>query len=151
MASDNIVIRRIESQKRTLMPLLLIGDESEEMIGRYLDRSELYCGFVDGEPVSVCAVTVEGPMLLEVKNLAVRADMRKRGIGRMMLAYVESLYPGYKVILGTGETPSTLRFYNSCGYKYSHRIPDFFTKNYPSPIIEEGVVLRDMLYLEKQL
>lgn len=39
----------------------------------------------------------------------------------------------------------------SCGYSYSHRIAGFFTDNYPGPIIEDGVRLKDMLYLSKQL
>lgn len=68
-----------------------------------------------------------------------------------MLRFVEALYPGKTIILGTGETPSTLRFYKSCGYRVSHIVPDFFSDNYPYPIIEEGVRLRDMVYLAKQV
>ena len=57
-----------------------------------------------------------------------------------------------KTSLSGRETPpSTLRFYKSCGFTYSHRIPDFFTDNYPDPIIEEGVRLRDMIYLKKSV
>ena len=66
-----------------------------------------------------------------------------------MLRHVERLNPDRTIILGTGETPSTFRFYNSCGYVYSHRVPNFFTDNYIAPIIEEGVTLRDMIYLKK--
>lgn len=145
----DIDIRLISADKRRYMPLLLLGDESEPMIGRYLDRGDLWVGF-DGEiPVAVCVATDEGHGVTEVKNLAVSPDFRRRGIGRRMLAHVEGLNAGRTVILGTGETPSTLRFYKSCGYRYSHRVPDFFTDNYPDPIIEEGVVLKDMVYLSK--
>lgn len=31
------------------------------------------------------------------------------------------------------------------------RIPDFFTRNYDHPIVEEGVLLRDMILLEQPL
>ena len=34
-------IRRIESGKRDFLPLLLLGDEQEDMIDRYLDRGTL--------------------------------------------------------------------------------------------------------------
>lgn len=88
---------------------------------------------------------------VEVKNLAVEPDFRGRGIGRSMLEYIENMNRGKVIILGTGETPSTLRFYNSCGYFYSHRVPDFFIDNYPEPIVEEGVTLRDMIYLKKDI
>lgn len=45
---------------------------------------------------------------------------------------------------------SMLAFYGHCGFTYSHRIPDFFLKNYPHPIIEDGILLKDMIYLQKQ-
>lgn len=146
-----LVIRRISANKSAYMELLLIGDESEEMVRRYIDAIDLYVGFVDGAAVSCIATLVIDAETLEVKNLAVVPQCRKRGLGRCMLAYAERRYPGCRIYLGTGETPSTLRFYQSCGYRYSHRLPDFFTDNYSCPIVEEGVTLKDMVYLYKQL
>ena len=128
-------IREIIEAKRSFMPLLLMGDESEPMIDRYLDRGRLFAAFSGDEPVAVCVVTDEGTDVAEVKNLAVAPDCRRRGIGRRMLKYVEGCNVGRTIILGTGETPSTLRFYASCGYVYSHRVPGFFTDNYPQPIV----------------
>lgn len=49
------------------------------------------------------------------------------------------------------ETPSTLRFYAQCGFRPAGRIHDFFTRNYDHPIVEEGVLLRDMILLEQPL
>ncbi|MDE5705574.1 GNAT family N-acetyltransferase [Muribaculum sp.] len=138
-----------ECDKERYMALLLVGDESEPMIRRYLDRSELYAGCIDNRVVAVCAVTCEGDGRYEVKNLAVEAGFRRKGIGRAMLEYVETLHPGSVILLGTGESPSTLGFYHRCGYVYSYRIPGFFTNNYPEPIVEDGVTLRDMVYLSK--
>lgn len=146
-----LTIKLVETDRLGFLPLLLTGDESESMIMRYLDRGDLFVGYIGDEAVSVCVVTDEGHGITEVKNLAVAASFRRQGIGREMLRYVESLNAGRTVILGTGETPSTLRFYRSCGYVSSHRIPRFFTENYPDPIIEEGVLLQDMVYLKKTL
>lgn len=148
---ETLTIRHIDSEKRRFMPLLLEGDESEAMIDRYLDRGTLYVGFIDNEAVAVCVTTEVDSLTVEVKNLAVDARMRKRGIGRRMLSHVESLNRGKTVILGTGETPATLRFYRSLGYSFTHSIPNFFTDNYPHPIIEEGHLLRDMLYFSKKI
>ncbi len=134
-----------------IMNLLLIGDESETMIARYIQSCKVYVGLLCDEIVAVCAVMPECDGLIEIKNLAVRHDMQRHGIGHSMLHFVETLYPGKTIILGTGETPSTLRFYKSCGYHTSHKIPGFFTENYPFPIIEEGVRLRDMVYLAKHI
>lgn len=145
-----ITIAQVDGDRRPCMPLLLVGDESEEMISRYLDRATLYAARLGDRVVAVCAVSDESPSLVEIKNLAVSADMRRRGIGRAMLTYVERLNRGKTIQLGTGETPSTLRFYRGCGYRETHRVPGFFTCNYDHPIIEEGVTLRDMIYLAKQ-
>lgn len=147
---DNFSITEINNDKKQYLPLLLIGDESETMIDRYLDNGTLYVCLFNGKPIAVCVTLNLDPNTVEIKNLAVEAEYRRHGYGRRMLEYVESRHSNKKIILGTGETPSTLRFYESCGYSYSHRIPNFFTDNYPTPIIEEGVTLHDMIYLEKQ-
>lgn len=146
---DIFHIEEIKGDKSPYMPLLLMGDESEAMLRRYLDRCDLYGGIYRGNPIAVCAVTEIDASTVEVKNLAVDPVLRGRGFGRSMLEYIENINRGKVIILGTGETPSTLRFYNSCGYSYSHRVPDFFTDNYPEPIVEEGVTLQDMIYLKK--
>lgn len=144
-------ISEIVVEKERYLWLLLIGDEQLEMIERYLGRGRLFIGSESGTVVSCCLVTEEGGDVVEVKNLAVISEFRRRGIGRMMLRYAEGLYPGKLFQLGTGETPSTLQFYKKCGYEFSHRIPDFFTDNYDHPIVEEGVVLRDMIYLRHRV
>ena len=147
---DNFSITEIDNDKKQYLPLLLIGDESETMIDKYLDSGTLYVGLLEGRPIAICVAVNLDSDTVEIKNLAVKAEYRRHGYGRSMLEHAELRHPNKKIILGTGETPSTLRFYESCGYSYSHRIPNFFTDNYPAPIIEEGVTLRDMIYLEKQ-
>ena len=102
---------------------------------------------VEATPV----VTREGEDLWEIKNLAVRPDLRRQGIGRKLVDAVCRRCPGGALRVGTGETPGTLQFYRACGFVFSHRVPDFFTRNYDHPIVEEGVLLRDMIYLQKQL
>jgi hypothetical protein len=42
-------------------------------------------------------------------------------------------------------------FYGRCGFTYSHRLKDFFVKNYRHPIVEDGILLQDMVYLKKKL
>lgn len=143
---DILEINKVDDD---ITSLLLLGDESEQMIERYIHKGRIFAGIYDQKYVAVCVITIEADGWIEIRNLAVSPDMRRKGMGRLMIAYVESLYPVCKFRLGTGETPSTLRFYKSCGYVYSHRVQDFFTDNYDHPIIEEGVQLRDMLYLIK--
>ena len=145
------MIRAAAGSREPWMPLLLLGDEQEEMVRRYLDRGVLYVMEEAGESTAVCLVTEEGPGVYEIKNLAVAPGFRRQGRGRAMVVHACAACPGDVMLVGTGETPSTLRFYRSCGFVPSHRVENFFTDHYDHPIVEEGVVLRDMVYLKRTL
>lgn len=137
--------------RRQYMPLLLLGDESPSMIARYLYDGRLFIATRSGHNRAIAVIlTINRPDgAIEIKNLAVAPHMRRRGIGRAMLSHIAALYPDRTLTLGTGATPSTLRFYRSSGFTEAYVIPDFFTLNYDHPIIEEGVTLRHMIYLTR--
>ena len=63
-------IREITGNKRRYLPLLLVGDEQEEMVMRYLPHGSLFVCF-DPDPCAVAVVTDEGDGCCELKNLAV--------------------------------------------------------------------------------
>lgn len=144
-------IRLVTEDRRRYLPLLLLADEQESMVERYLHRGELYV-MEEPDPAAVCLVTDEGGVL-EIKNLAVTPGRQRQGLGRAMVEFVAQRWAGrYRVLqVGTGDSPLTIPFYESCGFRYSHRIPDFFTKNYDHPIYEQGVLLTDMVYLRRSL
>lgn len=138
--------------KKRYLPLLLLGDEQESMIDRYLEEGALYIWKEGEETAGVCVVTDQGNGVLELKNIAVDPRFQRRGIGRAMIEALAKRYRGsYRVLLaGTGEAPSTLGFYQHCGFTYSHRVKDFFLQ-YDHPIVEEGVQLKDMVFFERTL
>lgn len=147
------MIRRVTENKRDYMELLLMGDEQVSMVERYLHRGELFVMEEDGRALAVCVITDEGGGTAELKNIAVAPEHRRKGLGRKLLSFAESACTGRfdRLVLGTGESPLTVPFYESCGYSYTHRIPGFFTENYDHPIYEGGVLLRDMVCFEKKL
>ena len=53
--------------------------------------------------------------------------------------------------VGTGESPATLPFYEKRGFVRVGRIPRFFADNYEKPIVDGGVLLVDMIVLERKL
>lgn len=134
------------------MDLLLLADEEERMLNRYLNQGEMYA-LEDGGVKAVCIVTDEGGGLLELKNLAVRPGFQRQGYGRRMIAFLKEKYRGrYRALqVGTGDSPLTMPFYIACGFVYSHRIAGFFTENYSRPIWEGGRRLTDMVYLRMAL
>lgn len=149
MNRQNIEIRLIQQNKKDFLPLLLLADEQEDMIDLYLERGDLYALYDGGSLRTTCVVTHEGEGVYEVKSLATDPRCQRQGYGRLMLAHVRELYrPRARTLLvGTGETARTLGFYQSCGFRLSHRVPHFFTDHYDHPIVEDGVQLVDMVYL----
>lgn len=143
----------VRTGKKDYLSLLLLADEQESMIDRYLMRGEMYA-MRDGErTLAVIVVTDEGDGVLEIKNLAVSPAAQRRGYGRAMIDFVAGRYGGkaHTLLVGTGDSPMTLPFYENCGFVRSHVVKDFFTDNYDHPIVEGGVLLRDMVYLKKSI
>lgn len=140
-------ILEIIQNKKTYLPLLLLADEQESMIDKYLPRGTMYALDDDGVK-AVCVVTDEGEGVLEIKNLAVLPSCQRRGYGRRMVEFIRQKYSGaYKILqVGTGDSPLTVPFYEACGFKRSHVVKDFFTQNYDHPIFEARVQLMDMVY-----
>lgn len=145
-------INEITENKKQYRSLLLLADEQESMIDRYLDRGTMYVLEDDGIKCE-CVVTDEGDGILEIKNIATDPGCQRRGYGKIMLEFVAEKYKDRYDILqvGTGDSPLTIPFYENCGFVYSHRIEDFFTEHYDHPIYENGVRLTDMIYLRKRL
>ncbi len=145
-------VYRVDREKKRFLPLLLLADEQEDMIDRYLDRGTLYV-LDDGGVKALCVVTGEGGGVLELKNLAVEPGSQRRGYGRRLIRFLEETYRGrYSTLrVGTGESPLTLPFYTACGFSPTGRDAGFFTRNYDHPIYESGVLLTDMVFLEKPI
>lgn len=146
-------IRRVEADKWRYRELLLLADEQEDMVARYLDRGTMYVLFQDGVAVAQCVVTDEGGGLLELKSLSVLPEHQKNGLGKALVQFVEETCRGnfHTLQVGTGDSPLTIPFYHRCGFEESRRVKNFFLEHYDHPIIEAGVQLADMVYLQKML
>lgn len=146
-------IEQIAENKKRFLDLLLLADEQEDMIDRYLERGELFVLYVDDAPTGVAVVTEEAPDTCELKNLAIAPQAQRRGFGAALVAYLFAHYRGrYQTMLvGTGDCPSSLLFYQHCGFVPSHRLQNFFVDHYDHPMFEYGVQLIDMVYLKKEL
>jgi len=146
-------IIQVTRNKKEYMSLLLLADEQEDMIDRYLDRGDMYVLQENGKALASIVVTHEGEGMLEIKNLAVLPALQRLGYGRKMIDYVEARYRSayHTLLVGTGDSPLTIPFYERCGFHRSHAVKDFFIDHYDHPIIEDGIQLRDMIYLKKTI
>lgn len=147
-----MTIKKIKSGKKEYLPLLILADEQENMINRYIERGTMYV-LNDTVVKAECVVTDEGGGILEIKNIAVLPEYQRQGLGRFLIEYLADRYEKEYCILqvGTGDSPLTIPFYEKCGFKRSHVIKNFFTDNYDRPIYEGGVQLKDMIYLRRSL
>ena len=145
-------IRKVETDKKQYLSLLLLADEQEDMVDRYLERGTMYVLEVGGVRAE-CVVTDEGDGVLELKNLAVEPAFQGRGYGKAMVDFLIRTYKEQYTVLqvGTGDNPSTVPFYESCGFRRHHLVKNFFTDHYNHPICECGVPLVDMVYLQREM
>lgn len=145
-------IREIDQNKKQFLPLLLLADEQEDMIDRYLDKGVLYVLDDDGIK-SECVVTDEGGGIIEIKNIATWPEYQGKGYGKTLIDYIVMKYKDKHSILqvGTGDSSLTIPFYERCGFTRSHSIKNFFIDNYNHPIFENGVQLVDMIVLRRKL
>lgn len=141
-----------DSEKTEFMELLLLADEDVKMIEKYLYRGEMFALYDDGLK-SVCVVARESAGTCELKNIATYEKWHGKGYGSELIKHICAHYRGkYKTMLvGTGDVPWIMRFYQKNGFQVSHRVKDFFLDNYDHPMFEDGVQLKDMVYLSKSL
>ena len=145
-------IREVNEDKKQFISLLLLADEQESMVDRYLEKGTMYV-LEDNNVKAECVVTDEGNGILEIKNIAVDSKHHGMGYGKVLIDFLTNKYADEYSILqvGTGDSPLTIPFYEKCGFVRSHKIPDFFTNNYEHPIYEGGVQLIDMIYLQRHI
>ncbi len=147
-----MVIIEVTENKKQYLDLLLLADEQEDMIDRYLDKGRMYV--VDDNGIKCeCVITDEGNGVLEIKNIATVSEHQGKGYAKALIDFVVKKYKEQYTVLqvGTGDSPLTIPFYEKCGFVRSHSIPNFFTDNYDHPIFECGVQLVDMVYLQRGL
>lgn len=144
-------IEAVEHDRKRELPLLLLGDEQETMIDRYLERGDMFALRGGGRTLAVIVVTDEGEGTLEIKNLAVLPEVQRCGYGRAMIEFIAVRYRNRfgTLLVGTGDSHLTLPFYERCGFARAYVVPDFFLRHYDHPIVEDGVRLRDMVYLKR--
>ena len=145
-------IEKITEDKKQYIDLLLLADESEDMIDKYLESGDMFALF-DDDVKTICVVSEVDKDTCELKNIATYEKYQGKGYGKALIKYISDFYENaYKTMqVGTGEIPAILSFYQNCGFKISHRLKNFFIDNYDHPMFEDGIQLIDMIYLKKDL
>ena len=146
-------IIKVDENKKQYLDLLLLADEQEDMIDRYLERGDMFCLFDDEQVKSICVVTRESNDVCELKNIATYEKWHGKGYGSKLIDHISSYYKGKytTMLVGTGEVSWIMRFYEKNGFRISHKAENFFIDNCDHPMYEDGQQLIDMIYLKKDL
>ena len=145
-------IIEVMENKKNYIELLLLADEQEDMIDRYIDKGKMYV--LDDNGIKCeCVVIDVGNGVLEIKNIATVPEYQGKGYAKAMIDFIITKYrEEYSILqVGTGDSLLTMPFYEKCGFVRSHIILNFFTDNYNHPIYEGGIRLVDMVYLKRVL
>lgn len=89
------------------------------------ESGDVHVGLFDGETLVGCLVlTTWSEALLQVRQVSVRAELRRRGLGKAMMDAVESLGRdrGFRLI-GLYARDEAVAFYRSLGYRYCDEWP----------------------------
>ena len=88
-------IREVKQNKKDYLALLLLADEQESMIDRYIDRGTMYV-LEDGGVKCECIVTDEGNGILEIKNIATEPEFQRNGYAKKMVEYIAEKTKNHK-------------------------------------------------------
>ncbi len=144
------------SETAFLLPVLLDAEEGEERIrAALLDPTcTAYASWLDGQLAGAAVVRWEEEEPGEIVYIAVALALRGRGYGKQIIYFLlEELHRrgGHALLVGTANASlENIAFYQKCGFRMFEIRRDYFAYIQP-PIVEHGIILRDMLVLRYDL
>lgn len=149
---ERFIFNKIDKDSAIPYELLLLADETIDAVNQYIFKCDIYLLSDGTENIAVMALYKNSDAELEIKNIAVIESYRSKGIGSILINKAKEIAFNYhyKILsVGTSDTGfQQIRFYEKNGFKKTGIRKDFFIENYPSPIYENGLQMRDMVILE---
>lgn len=149
------MIRQLSKEEEIPYDLLLLADETIEAINKYIFDSDIYIYEQNYNKIALYVLQIINENVIEIKNIAVSPVYQGQGIGQFLLkdAAERAKAKGFKtIIIGTGDVlMMQLQLYQKAGFEIYDIKKNFFINNYPAPIYENGMQLKDMILLKKEL
>lgn len=139
-----------------LLPMLLEADEGEERIRTALldPAYTAYASWLDGQLIGAAVVRWEEKDPSEILYVQIAVSLRGRGYGKQIIRALQDELPrhgGRSLQVGTGNSSlENIAFYQKCGFRMYEVRRGYFSYIHP-PLLEHGIVLRDMLVLRYDL
>ena len=145
------------SGRDAYLPLLRLADDSEAEVLGYYQTGDLCVLDDDSTALGVVLVVAEAGAAVELKAVAVDEMRQGRGVGRRLIAAVlaDLQERGVRrVVVGTANAGiGQLAFYQKCGFRLDRIERDFFSaaRGYPPDLQENGIPIRDMVWMDQAL
>lgn len=150
-----MMIQEVKQVTEQHYDLLGEADPSRRLVENYLQRGRLVEALEKNTLVGVLVLLPTRPETIEIVNLAVNPEYRRQGIAQQLIHeamdYAKKM--NFRTIeVGTGSTGiEQLYLYQKCGFRMVQIDRDFFVRHYDRPIVENGLVLRDMVRLSQDI
>ncbi|HZI18706.1 MAG TPA: GNAT family N-acetyltransferase [Pyrinomonadaceae bacterium] len=150
------IVRELAAEEvEAVTPLLLLAEPSEGALRWSLRNLSDAAYALEDEGRAVAAATVRWRRApCEIVELAVAPERQGRGYGRRLVEWVcrQAARRGLpEIVVGTRTTSAgNIIFYQKCGFRADHVKRDYFWY-YDEPLVEHGVVVRDMLVFRREL
>ncbi len=149
----NNITRKLTKQEPIPYNLLLLADETIEIIDRYAKDGQIYVFEDNSQVIAAYILQVIDTERIEIKNIAVNRDYQGQGIGTFLLrdATRRAREQGYgTIVIGTANGAiRQLYLYQREGFEITAVKKNFFIDNYPEPVYENGILCKHMIMLEK--
>jgi N-acetylglutamate synthase-like GNAT family acetyltransferase len=149
------LVRKLNKDEEIPYELLLLADEAIEAINKYINDSDIYIAERDDKIIAIYVLQKITNDTIEIKNIAVDRKYQGQGIGTFLLADASERAKAQEVkniIIGTGDASiKQLYLYQKEGFEIFDIKNRFFLDNYPEPIYENGIRLKHMIMLKKEL
>jgi ribosomal protein S18 acetylase RimI-like enzyme len=145
-------------QREQYLPLFLLADESLQQVRSYMQSGDLYAYVGEDSRAIGIVLTIPSKVRgVELVSVAVESSQQGSGIGQRMLAAVldELRRRGVpRAVVGTANAGiGQLAFYQKVGFRLLRIERDFFSpaRGYPAVMEDNGIRLRDMVWMDLEL
>jgi GNAT superfamily N-acetyltransferase len=155
--TDSVRVEHYTGPRGQLRALFEQAEDSAAQLDAYIDAGEVLVAIAKDAVVGHLQLLDDGADTSEIKNMAVEATYRGRGIGRRLVETAIDLAraKGHSTLAVATATADVgnLRFYQLAGFRMRRVERDAFTPavGYPAEMAVDGIPLRDRVWFDLDL
>jgi ribosomal protein S18 acetylase RimI-like enzyme len=158
MKATKLRVVPVGAERDAYLRLFHLADDSVEQVLGYYQTGTLFAlDTPDRRAVGIVLAIDEPDDAVELKAVAVDESLHGQGVGtRMLLAVLQELRArgARRVVVGTSSAGiGQLAYYQKAGFRLARIERDFFSaeRGYPEGILENGIPIRDMVWMDRDL